>query len=91
MPTEQKKVIQLKGEGNAFFKEKSFDAAIDKYTEAIILDPQNSSLYANRAACNWALKRYIDLLYPTNTNHFYDEGIKKSSTILKRSFKWSPP
>jgi hypothetical protein len=39
-----KKAIQLKEEGNAFFKEKNFDAAIAKYTEAILLDPQNAGL-----------------------------------------------
>jgi len=41
MPTEEKKVIQLKGEGNAEVAQKSFDADIDKCTEAILLDPQN--------------------------------------------------
>jgi len=64
----QKKAIQLKEEGNAFFKEKNVDAAIAMYTGA--------GLYAHRAACNWALKRYVDLFCPMNTDPFHDEGIK---------------
>lgn len=41
---------QLKDEGNAAFKAKNYDGAIELYTQAIGLDPSNAVYYLNRAA-----------------------------------------
>ncbi|KAG1843800.1 hypothetical protein DFJ58DRAFT_731469 [Suillus subalutaceus] len=51
---------QLKDEGNELFKKQDYVGAIIKYTEAIALDDKNAVLYANRAACNHALNKYLD-------------------------------
>ena len=37
-----------KNEGNNFFKEKRYKEAIQKYTEAIALDPSDVTFYSNR-------------------------------------------
>jgi stress-induced-phosphoprotein 1 len=47
-----------KNEGNNFFKNKNFQAAIDKYSEAIALDPSDVTFYSNRSACYAALGRW---------------------------------
>lgn len=39
-----------KSRGNGFYKEKQFDQAITCYNEAILMDPENISIYTNRAA-----------------------------------------
>ncbi|KAL0058766.1 hypothetical protein AAF712_014538 [Marasmius tenuissimus] len=56
----QIRVESLKDEGNRLFVAKKFEAAIKKYGEAIALDDQNPILFANRAACNLSLRRYMD-------------------------------
>jgi len=40
---------KYKEEANAFFKNKDYDKAIDLYTKAIEIDPQNAVYYANRS------------------------------------------
>jgi stress-induced-phosphoprotein 1 len=39
----------LKAEGNKLFAEKKFDEAIDKFTQAIEIEPTNHVLYSNRS------------------------------------------
>jgi stress-induced-phosphoprotein 1 len=47
-----------KAEGNALFKSKSYQPAIDKYTEAIALDASDVTFYSNRSACYAALEKW---------------------------------
>lgn len=42
---------ELKDEGNEFFKQKNYDKAIELYTQAISLEPNDHVLYSNRSAC----------------------------------------
>ncbi len=48
----------VKAEGNAAFKGSRWGEAIDKYTEAIELDPTNPGYYSNRAAAYMSLKKH---------------------------------
>ncbi|KAK8166377.1 hypothetical protein IWX90DRAFT_502883 [Phyllosticta citrichinensis] len=48
----------LKAEGNKLFAEKKFPEAIDKFTQAIQLDPQNHVLYSNRSGCFASMKDF---------------------------------
>ncbi|KAK8187654.1 heat shock protein-like protein STI1 [Phyllosticta paracitricarpa] len=48
----------LKAEGNKLFAEKKFPEAIDKFTQAIELDPQNHVLYSNRSGCFASMKDF---------------------------------
>ncbi|KAJ3503493.1 hypothetical protein NMY22_g18233 [Coprinellus aureogranulatus] len=54
--------FQLKEAGNKFFKEKSYDAAIKKFSEAIALEPRNPTFYGNRAACFYFTGRYQQVI-----------------------------
>ncbi|KAJ1342078.1 hypothetical protein BSLG_003395 [Batrachochytrium salamandrivorans] len=45
----------LKDKGSVFFKQGNLESAFNAFTSAIDLDPVNSSLYANRAACHLQL------------------------------------
>ena len=47
-------------EGNNFFKAKSYEQAIEKYTEAIALDPSDVTFYSNRSACYAALGKWTE-------------------------------
>lgn len=44
------RAMELKQEGNALLKEGNLQGAMDKYTEAISVDPSQSQFYCNRAA-----------------------------------------
>jgi len=49
-----------KTEGNAFFKDKKYEQAISKYTEAIALDQSDVTFYSNRSACYAALEKWTE-------------------------------
>ncbi|KAJ2927404.1 hypothetical protein H1R20_g9695, partial [Candolleomyces eurysporus] len=59
--------VQLKEEGNLLFKQKNYDAAIRKFSEAIALDPRNAAFYGNRAACFYFLGRFHDVITDSQT------------------------
>ena len=54
------KANQLKDQGNKAFAAKDYDKAIDLFSQAIAIDPQNHVLYSNRSAAN-AGKKLWDL------------------------------
>ncbi|CAC5378434.1 STIP1 [Mytilus coruscus] len=58
----QKKVNDLKSEGNKALETANFEEAIRKYTEAIALDPENHVLYSNRSAALTKAARYLEAL-----------------------------
>ncbi|KAB0346838.1 hypothetical protein FD755_018651 [Muntiacus reevesi] len=50
VPEDMGKADQLKDEGNNHMKEENYTAAVDCYTQAIELDPNNAVYYCNRLA-----------------------------------------
>ncbi|KAI8385703.1 Metallo-dependent phosphatase-like protein [Blakeslea trispora] len=52
------KAEEIKNQANIFFKEKQFPEAIEKYSEAIELNPQVASYFTNRAFCHLKLENY---------------------------------
>ncbi|KPI38732.1 Heat shock-like protein [Cyphellophora attinorum] len=52
----------LKAEGNKAFAAKNFEEAVDKFSQAIELDPTNHVLYSNRSGAYASLKKYDDAL-----------------------------
>ncbi|XP_044143029.1 protein unc-45 homolog B [Bufo gargarizans] len=62
MPAKMEDPIQLKEEGNKYFKENDYDQAINCYSKAIKLlkDKKTSAvLYRNRAACHLKKENYV--------------------------------
>ncbi|PFH62813.1 hypothetical protein XA68_11825 [Ophiocordyceps unilateralis] len=53
---------ELKALGNKAIAEKNFDDAIDKFTQAIALQPENHILYSNRSAAFASKKQWDDAL-----------------------------
>ena len=58
MMADNSKSAQLKEEGNKFFSQQDYVQAFIKYSDAITMDSSNAVLFANRAACNLAMKKY---------------------------------
>ena len=52
----------LKAQGNKAFAAKDWDTAIDLFTQAIHLDPQNHVLFSNRSAAYAGKKQWDDAL-----------------------------
>ena len=51
-----KMAAALKDEGNKLFAAKKFEESIEKFSQAIELDPQNHVLYSNRSGAYASLK-----------------------------------
>ncbi|XP_048224255.1 small glutamine-rich tetratricopeptide repeat-containing protein beta isoform X2 [Perognathus longimembris pacificus] len=62
VPEDVGKADQLKDEGNNHMKEENYTAAVDCYTQAIELDPNNAVYYCNRAAAQSKLSHYTDAI-----------------------------
>ncbi|OAP56294.1 hypothetical protein AYL99_09473 [Fonsecaea erecta] len=56
----------LKAEGNKAFAAKDFQTAVDKFSQAIELDPTNHVLYSNRSGAYASLKEYQKALDDAN-------------------------
>ena len=54
--------IALKDKGNKAFAAKNYDEAIDLFSQAIALDPQNHVLYSNRSAAKAGKKQWTEAL-----------------------------
>ncbi|KAF4542527.1 Tetratricopeptide TPR-1 [Lasiodiplodia theobromae] len=52
----------LKAEGNKLFSAKQFPEAIEKFSQAIEIDPSNHVLYSNRSACYASLRDFDNAL-----------------------------
>ncbi|KAG0697468.1 hypothetical protein DFH29DRAFT_856926 [Suillus ampliporus] len=76
---------QLKDQGNELFKKQDYVGALAKYTEAIALDGKNAVLYANRAACNYGLNRYLDAVDDAQMATEVDPGYAKGWSRLAAS------
>jgi stress-induced-phosphoprotein 1 len=50
--------LALKAQGNEFFKAKSYENAIEKYSEAIAVDGSDVTFFSNRSACYFALEMF---------------------------------
>jgi stress-induced-phosphoprotein 1 len=53
---------ELKKKGNEEFKNQNFETAIEYYSQAMKIEPQNHILFSNRAQAFLKLKRFEDAL-----------------------------
>jgi stress-induced-phosphoprotein 1 len=52
------RALEVKNEGNAFYKKKDFVHAIAKYQEATVLDPTNPTFHTNIASAHFGARDY---------------------------------
>ncbi|KAH7485518.1 hypothetical protein PRIC1_004821 [Phytophthora ramorum] len=76
---------QLKLQGNQCFQKGKFHAAIDMYTEAIVLAPGRSTYYSNRALCQSKLERWEKCRDDCEDALKYDALNAKASYMLGTS------
>lgn len=90
------KLDRMKADGNADYKASRWQAAIDKYTEALEVDPTNkgtnSKLLQNRALCLVQLKDYkgaiADCERAISLDPSYTKAKKTKANALGQSGKW---
>jgi len=79
------KALQLKEEGNALFKAQDFPAAVKKYTESVVCNPEDHTVYSNRAACYTKLTAFSDGLKDVETclklNPTFAKAYSRRATI----------
>ncbi|KAI2630777.1 hypothetical protein GGR54DRAFT_169544 [Hypoxylon sp. NC1633] len=90
------KLDRMKDEGNADYKAGRWQAALDKYTAALKVDPSNrgtnSKLYQNRALCRLKLKQYnesiADCEQAISLDSSYTKARRTKATALSRAERW---
>jgi DnaJ family protein C protein 7 len=90
------KLDKMKADGNAEYKAGRWQAAIDKYSEALEVDPlnkgTNSKLLQNRALCRVQLKDYkgaiADCERAISLDPTYTKAKKTKATALGQSGDW---
>jgi len=90
------KLDRMKADGNADYKAGRWQAAIDKYSEALEVDPlnkgTNSKLLQNRALCRVQLKDYkgaiADCERAISLDPTYTKAKKTKATALGQSGDW---
>ncbi|KZZ95897.1 DNAJ domain containing protein [Moelleriella libera RCEF 2490] len=91
------KLDRMKEEGNAAFKAGRWQAAIDKYTQALEVDPSNRGINAkllqNRAQCKIKLKQYDDAISDAekavSLDPSYNKARKTKANALGQSGNWA--
>lgn len=89
----KKKAAKFKDEGNELYKLHKFSEALEKYNQAVRLDPADSIFYNNRAAAYTELQKYNEVIKDTeyavilertnavsraNTKHYEAKHIAKA-------------
>jgi DnaJ family protein C protein 7 len=81
---------RMKEEGNADFKAGRWQAAIQKYTDALDIDPSNKSMNAkllqNRAQCKIKLKQYDEAIADCERATSLDPGYNKARRTKANAF-----
>ena len=91
-----RKFESLKQAANDLFKARNYEEADEKYTEALLIDPQNkklnSVLFNNRAANRMSLKKYDDALKDCNkaidADEYFTKAFVRRSRINEELEKW---
>lgn len=80
-PADKDRADSLKSEGNALMSQKQYQAAVDKYTEAIALDP-NPVYYSNRAAAYGGMGKHERAVEDARAALDVDPGFTKAYSRL---------
>lgn len=90
MASTTEQAAKLKEDGNRLYGLKDYAAAHGKYSKAISLDASNAVLYANRAACLFAMKKYLDAAADCEKATKIDPLYTKAWARLGAAFKNVP-
>merc|ERR1712020_228169 len=75
---------QRKEEGNQLYKNKKYAEALQKYSQAIELCPDNPAFYGNRAACHMMLSQYNKALDDAKTTVGLDSDFVKGYVRISK-------
>lgn len=83
---------ELKDQGNKAFQAKDYDTAIDLFTKAIQLDPQNHVLFSNRSGANSGKRQWAAALEDAEAcikiNPSWPKGYARKGAALHGSKKY---
>lgn len=84
------KLLKTKEEGNSAFKAKNYQRAVELYTEALQIDPDNkdanSKILQNRAQAQLALKNYDQAIQDCTEALRLDPGYVKAKKIRAKAY-----
>ncbi|XP_072272454.1 small glutamine-rich tetratricopeptide repeat-containing protein beta [Pyxicephalus adspersus] len=84
-PADIEKAEQLKDEGNNHMKEQNYEAAVECYSQAVELDPNNAVYYCNRAAAHSQLGHHEDAITDCEKAISIDEKYSKAYGRMGRA------
>ncbi|KAM9308445.1 sperm-associated antigen 1 [Gastrophryne carolinensis] len=77
----QRSFQSLKQEGNDHVKKSQFREAVNKYTECLQLDPEECTIYTNRALCYLKLSQYEE------ARHDCDCALQRDASNIKALYR----
>eukprot|EP00877_Chromochloris_zofingiensis_P003028 jgi/Chrzof1/12726/Cz07g05110.t1 len=86
-PGQRKAAEALRSEGNQLFAKGKYQAAIDRYTEAITLDPSSAVLYVNRAMCHKKREHWDQVIADAKHALSLDRDLMKAHYLLGVSLR----
>ena len=85
--------LKMKELGNQAYKNKEYSQAINYYSKAIQLNPQDSNFYSNRALCYFNMENFIDCVADCNRainlNPAFVKAYKKKASALANQLKFT--
>lgn len=85
-------MTDYKEKGNEQFKAKNYPQALEFYTKAIEIEPNNHIFYSNRAACYIKMSKYTEALADAEKcieiNHTFGKGYQRKGSALNKMEKY---
>ena len=92
MNSQESSAMKLKEEGNQAYKNKDYRRAIQLYSQAINVNPQDPNFYSNRALCYFNLEDYFkcvnDCDHAIQLNASFTKAYKKKASALAHILKF---
>lgn len=85
-------MVDYKEQGNEQFKARNYPVALELYTKAIEVEPNNHIFYSNRAACYMKMDKFQEALEDSEKciqiNHTFAKGYQRKGSALGKLEKF---
>lgn len=70
-------------EANALFVDEEYEAALEKFDEAVNQDPKNAEIYTKRSNCHFKLEDFVRMFFYKNDLNYLTGSIQDASLAIE--------